>query len=122
MEQYLITIEYRFKGKPNRWDSTDYETKQTLGVFDTLEDAMKCGNEFLPLLEARWDLNPNYNKKERFHKNMGMFIISDLAYIKTPFTFYAKIEKLRYFDSEILLDEITKSCYDYKQYKKLQEN
>ena len=112
MKNFIVTVEYRYG---------DYtQEKQTLGIFEDISDAINCGNDFCIVLENKYPLNPNYNIKRRFNKST--LTMGNLAYIKTPFAFYAKIEKLRYFETEQLLNNIEKSITEYEEYKKSEEN
>jgi hypothetical protein len=126
MEKYLVTIEFRYSDAPKYdydYDSTSRNKEVTIGVYDDFDDACKGGNKVLEYLETKYKLNPNYNRKERFSKNGGCFgskrtLISNLAYIQTPFTFYAKITTLKYEDSiEDVIDSVANSVSNYRKYK-----
>ena len=111
MEKYIVYVEYRYG---------DYkQEKQTLGIFEDIDVAINCGNDFCIILESKYLLNPNYNIKRRFSKNT--LTMGNSAYIKTPFTFYATIEKLRYFETEQLLSKLEKEIDDYRKDKELEE-
>ena len=111
MEKYIVIVEYRYG---------DYkQEKQTLGIFEDINDAINCGNNFCIILESKYSLNPNYNIKRRFSKST--LTMGNSAYIKTPFTFYATIEKLRYFETEQLLNKLEKEIDDYRKDKELEE-
>lgn len=96
MKKYLLTFEIR---RP-------YNDKTvSLGMYDTYEDACNVGNEFLRLMESRFPLHvfPNGDtKKERFgYYDLEEYqckhnIVSNLAYLQTPFIFYAKIETINF--------------------------
>lgn len=115
MKKYLVTFEFRYTIYAKDDDSDNkYITKvNTIGVFDTVEEAISNGNKNLEVLENHFNLNPNYNKRERFSKNGGClgnakFLISDLAYLVTPFRFFAKITPLHYEDTESTILNILK--------------
>ena len=97
MEKYLATIEFRYTDAPRIYEESSraITKKITLGVFDTRDEANLIGNKALEVLESKFSLNPNYNIKERFSSNGGLFgcpksLISNLGYLLTPFSFYAK--------------------------------
>jgi len=123
MEKYLVTIEFRYNGLSKDGKSTDNKNKiVTIGVFDTSDEAITKGNEALQVLEKQFKLNPHYNTKDRFSKNGGCFgspkyLITNLAYLQTPFSFYAKITKLNYFDLEQTIFEVVESGKKYREYK-----
>ena len=132
MEKYLVTIEFRYLGIPkNEFHSSSMNKKVTIGIFDEFEDAWKGGNKILELLESKFKLHvfPNGKgeaKKERFSKNGGAFgsknnLITDLAYLKTPFSFFAKITTLKLDSVEESIDEVLSSVKNYKEFKILNE-
>lgn len=124
MEKYLVTFEFRYSDAPkNEDDYTSRNKTITIGVYDDFDEACKEGNKVLEVLESKYKPNPNYNRKERFSKNGGCFgsrqtLISNLGYIQTPFTFYAKIETLKYLDFEQGVNEVVASLKRYVKYKK----
>ncbi|MEK6880345.1 MAG: hypothetical protein AABY22_12085 [Nanoarchaeota archaeon] len=123
MTKELLTIEFRYHDKPKNEDFSGSETKTiTIGVFDTLDEAIIEGNKALEIFEKHFKLNTAWNRKDRFSKNGGCFgsanrLISPLAYLQTPFDFYAKITKLTYTDIEQTILDILDATNRYKEYK-----
>lgn len=119
MKKYLVTIEFRYTTKPKYEDERgNYKNKTiTIGVFDSFDIAIAEGNKALEVLEANFKLHKfpdgrNANK-DRFSKNSGCFgsaknLISNLAYLKTPFDFYAKIDTLHYEDVNETIQSVLK--------------
>lgn len=114
MEKWLVQIEFRYIDRSDEKYHNGYKQVNdtiTLGVFDTFKDACDCGNLALEnSFESRFELNKNWNKKERFGIGNGPFdtnttLISELAYLKTPFSFFAKITKLKYDNIEEAINE-----------------
>ena len=127
MTKELLTIEFRYHDKPKNEAFSGHETKTiTIGVFDTLEEAIVEGNKAMEVFEKHFKLNTAWNQKERFSKNGGCFgypkrLITALAYLQTPFEFYAKIEQLKYNDVEQTISEVLEANERYKEYKKSQQ-
>lgn len=127
MKKELVTIEFRYRDVPKgEWDSGHPSKTITIGVFDTLDEAITEGNKALEVLESKFNLHefPNGTKakKERFSKNGGCFgsankLITNLAYLKTPFAFYAKITTLNYNDVDQTINEVLEATKRYKDYK-----
>lgn len=127
MEKYLVTIEFRYNAAPRHEDDyTSREDKVTIGVYDDFEEACTHGNLLMENLESKFKLHvfPNGQgaAKERFSKNGGCFgskytLITNLAYLKTPFEFYAKITTLKYGDINDVINDVVKSTKTYKAYK-----
>lgn len=132
MTKELLIIEFRYRDIPKgEWDSECKSKTITLGVFDTLEEAIVEGNKALEILEGKFDIHtfPDGRKatKERFSKNGGCFgepkrLITPLAYLRTPFDFYAKIQKLNYGDVEQTITEVLEANKRYKEHKLLEQD
>lgn len=128
MTKELLTIEFRYRDKPKSDSDSEHKSKTiTIGVFDTLEEAIIEGNKAMEVFEKHFKLNPHWNKKERFSKNGGCFgyphrLITALAYLQAPFDFYAKITQLKYGDVEQTISEVLESVDRYKEYEKQNED
>ena len=101
MEKYLVAVEFRYNGKPDKIGCTTYSKTLTIGVYNSFDDAIEDGNKFLEYMETIFPLR--HSKKDRFGRNNGSFgdkttLISELGYLKTPFAFYAKITTLNFAD------------------------
>lgn len=128
MEKYLVRIEFRYSDAPETEDGYTSKNKRvTIGVYDTFEDACKSGNNLLEVLESKFELHqyPDGSKasKERFSKNGGSFgskknLVTNLAYLKTPFEFYAKIETLEYSPIDEVIENVVNASKRYINYKK----
>ena len=123
MTKELVTIEFRYRDIPKGEYDSEHKSKTiTIGVFDTLEEAIVEGNKAMEVFEDYFKLNPHYNRKERFSKNGGCFgyphrLITALGYLQSPFEFYAKIEKLTYADVDQTIIEVVEAGKRYKEYK-----
>jgi len=114
MKKYLVTIEFRYTAFNKEYDRDDFLSKTvTKGVFNSFDDACKNGNSVLEHLEEIYRLHifPSgiIAKRERFSKNGGCFgskkkLISNMAYLTTTFTFYAKITDLDFIDIDTAID------------------
>jgi hypothetical protein len=127
MEKFLVDIEFRYRDKKPNKDDSDYISKTiTIGVFDTLEEANAEGNKCLEVLENNFDLHKfpqgHYASKDRFSKNGGCFgsrkdLVTNLAYLRTPFEFFAHVKRLQYLDLQDTINEVVESCKRYREYK-----
>lgn len=127
MEKYLVRIEFRYSDAPETEDGSTSKNKMvTIGVCDTFEDACQNGNNLLKVLESKFELHqfPDGRKasKERFSKNGGCFggkktLVTNLAYLKTPFEFYAKIETLKYNPIDKAIESVVSASKRYIDYK-----
>lgn len=127
MEKYLVRIEFRYSDAPETEGRSTYKNKMvTIGVYDTFEDACQNGNNLLKILESKFELHqfPDSRKasKERFSKNGGPFgskndSVTNLAYLKTPFNFYAKIETLKYSPIDEIIEDVASASKRYVDYQ-----
>jgi hypothetical protein len=127
MVKYLVKIEFRYSDAPESENRTTSKNKVvTIGVYDTFEDACKSGNTLLETLESKFELHQfpdgRLASKERFSKNGGCFgskntLVTNLAYLKTPFEFYAKIETLKYDSIDETIDNVVNSSKRYRSYR-----
>ena len=128
MTKELLTIEFRYRDKPKNDSDSEHRSKTiTIGVFDTLEEAIVEGNKAMEVFEKHFKLNTAWNKKERFSTNGGCFgepnrLITALAYLQTPFEFYAHITKLTYDDIEEAITKVLEAGKRYKEYKNTEED
>lgn len=125
MKKYLLKIEFRYKGVSKFEYDSQHKTKVvTLGVFEDLNIAHKKGNELMMQLESKFKLHTfpcgRVAKKERFSLNGGAFgrpvsLITNLAYLKTPFDFYVSIITLNYENVNNSIEDVLKSVNQYKK-------
>lgn len=123
MKKYLVEIEFRYSDAP----TTDLDAeckfrKVTIGVYDDFDMACIAGNRLLENLESRFDIHTfpdgSEAKRERFGKTK---LISNLAYLKTPFVFYAKIVQLNHENIDNAIENVLDSVARYKNYKDKEE-
>jgi hypothetical protein len=123
MNKELLTIEFRYNDIPKGDYDSEHKSKTiTIGVYDTLDEAIIAGNKCLELFEEYFKLNPHWNRKRRFGKNNGCFghpnkLVTALGYLQTPFEFYAKIETLKYEDLQLTTLKVLEAGKRYKEYK-----
>lgn len=121
---YLLTIEFSYNDAPeHEGEPVQYIRKKiTIGIYGTREEANLKGNKSMELFEKHFKLNPYHNRKERFSNNGGCFgspkdLITNLAYLQTPFNFFAKITKLNYEDLEQTIMNATEAAKRHNEYK-----
>jgi len=126
MEKYLVDIEFRYSDAPRYEDDYTSRTKKaTIGVYDNFNEACVAGNNLLENLESKFKLHKfpdgTSANKSRFSKNGGCFgskndLVTNLAYLKTPFSFYAQIKTLKYLPINETIQDVVNSCKNYKKY------
>lgn len=112
-------------------DCTSRQTEIVIGVYDSYDDACIAGNEFLESMEKRFQLhkfpNGTYSRRYRFSKNGGPFggrnnLVTNLAYLQTPFSFFAKIETLKYAPIDETISNVIESIERYKEHELQSKN
>ena len=122
-EKWLVTVEFRYLDSLEKSDYTNKRKTITIGVFDDYKIACEKGNEVLEKsFESRFKLNPNYNRKERFSENGGCFggkntLITELTYLQTTFSFFAKITRLDFDNIDTSIEEVLEAKKRYILYK-----
>ena len=123
MKKYLVTIKLVYNDAPKSDFLSGITQKTiTIGVYDTQNEAITNGNKALEVFEKRFHLNPNWNVKERFSNNGGPFgepkhIVTNTAWITTPFSLVAKITVLDQQDVEETINNVLDAQNRYKKYK-----
>ena len=122
MKKFLVDIEFRYNDAPDSCGGTYKSKTVTIGVYDTAEEAYSAGNAALMGLEKRFPLNKNWNRKERFSKNGGCFgypkhLITESAYLITPFSFFAQVTPLDIAPVMPAVDDVLQSIERYKTHK-----
>ena len=125
MKKFLVTIEFRYKRIPSSDIYSEHTSKTvTIGVFDSFDEACIHGNKELEALEARFNLHRypsgEYAKKARFSANGGCFgskvkLVTNLAYLNTPFSFFAKITELKHENVDSCVDKILDEVKEYRK-------
>ena len=118
-DEYLVTVDFRYHILGKYKDEIEYKSKEiVIGVYKDFNNACKYGNNFLIKMEKKFNLHVfpggRKAKKERFSKNGGAFgsrknLITNMAYLKTPFDFFAKITTLHFNNIDLVVDDITDS-------------
>lgn len=121
MIKYLVQIKFRYTDIVGG-DERYREDVVTVGVYDTADEAYTKGNEALEVFEQNFPLNPNYMRKDRFSATGGCFgypehLISNLAYLTTPFSFYASVEPLKIEPVQEKIDAVMAAVKRYKDYQ-----
>ena len=119
MEKWVVDIEFRYMNTSDKHYENGYTYASkviTLGIFDDFEDACNEGNSILEnRFESRFELNKNWNKKERFSRNNTL--ISNLAYLTTPFAFFAEITRLDFGSVNDAINSAIEGENNYMEYK-----
>lgn len=117
MTKELLTIEFRYNDHVIGKDDYDYRSKKiTIGVYDTIEEAVTEGNKKLEVLAEKFEIRDKF-------KVRGLFgspdrLITNYCSRKNGIQLFAKITKLNFDDLGETMDEAFKAVDRYKKFKK----
>ena len=105
MQKELLEIEFRYNDRPiGSCPATSCSKTIAIGIFDTLEEAVKAGNETLKVLSEHFQVRAD-----------DRFTTKGIAY-------FARITPLKFDDLSETIAEAFKAYDRYRQYKREQEN
>ncbi len=117
----LVTIELRYEDRPVNEDVGGYTTRTiTIGIYDTLDEAIEQGNKAIELLSKYFEVRCD----DYFVKNalfgMPRTLVSNCCYRTQQIAYFAKITPLHFDDLEAAVKEAFAARERYKKYQ--QEN
>lgn len=121
MTKELLTVEFRYYQVPPSNAHSEWTSKKiTIGVFETIEEAINKGNEVLN------ELSKNYTFRQDDYFKLSHLFGSPkrLVYGWTKYRqheFYAKIDRLEYDDLAETVAFVRKSTNDFIKYDKNQK-
>lgn len=119
MKKELLTVEFRYNDKPKYCTECRYVSKTvTIGIFDSLEEAVKVGNDTLRELSKSFEVRDN-----DVFKIQGLFgfpdrLITNTCYPTKGVQYFAHIESLDFCDLPTTITEAFNSsdrCLNEKQ-------
>lgn len=118
MQKELLTIEFRYHDAPRGdWDGPSRNKIVTIGVFDTLEEAVKEGNEALKALSEHFQVRAD----DRFYihglSGKPNRLVTNVCYTTKGISYFAKITPLKFDDLAKTIKETFQAYERFKQYK-----
>jgi len=123
MKKELLTVEFRYCDAPQ--DAHDCEHKYktiTIGVYDSLEEAIKKGNEVVQELSQYFEVRHD----DKFSLNGGIIgsperLVTNYCHQTNGVAYFAKITQLNFTDMPAVIQEAFKAAARYNEYLKEQE-
>lgn len=118
MKKELLKIEFRYHDEPNwKHDSGARKKTITIGIYDTLEEAVEEGNKVMKVLSEYFEIRA----EDRFAVH-GLFgnpdrLVSNTCYITKGVEYFADIITLNFDDLSEAIAETFEAYDRYKQYK-----
>lgn len=119
----LVTIEFRYYDRPINEDFSGYNTCTiTVGVYDTLDEAIEHGNKAIELLSKYFEVRSG----DRFMKNhlfgTPKTLVTNCCYPIKNISYFAKITSLHYDNLLATIQKVFEARNRYEQYLKEQED
>ena len=117
MKKELLTIEFRYNDKkPENDDYSCISKTITIGIYDTLNEAVKEGNKTIGILSKHFEVR----RDDKF-KVSGLFgmpdrLVTNCCYTTKGVSFFAEITSLNFDDLETTINEAFVSSDRYKTF------
>lgn len=123
MQKELLTIEFRYHDRPNPAGFGEWPDKTiTIGVFDTLEEAVEEGNKTIKVLSKYFEVRPDDKFKMKFLFGAPKRLVTNTCYPTNGVQYFANITTLKFDNLEDTIAETFAAFERYKEYKREQKN
>ena len=111
----LLTIEFRYHDQPEDVTNSVCRNKTiTIGIFDTLEEAIEKGNKALEILSKHFQVRPDDKFQLHYLFGSPCRLVTNCCYPTNGIQYFAKITPLKFDD----LSNTIKETFDaYRRYK-----
>ena len=121
MNKELLTIEFRYHDKPKSDDFCGYTSKTiTIGVFNTLGDAITEGNKALNVLSESFEVRADDKFQASFLFGSPKRLVTNTSYPTNGIQYFAKITRLNFDDLNETINETFEAAKRYKEHKSLE--
>ena len=117
MKKELLTIEFRYHDDPAKSFSEYINKTITIGVYDTLEEAIEEGNEVLKVLAEHFEIRYDDYFKLHFLFGGPKRLVTNTCYPTKGIQYFASIAPLNFANLEETILETFNAFERYKIYK-----
>lgn len=118
MKKEILTIEFRYRDKSTGDHDGGHRTKTvTIGIYDTLEEAIEAGNKALSVLAQRFQVRHDDRFKMKHIFGNPQRLVTNCCYPTNGIQYFAKIEKLDFADLGGTINETFAAFERYKKWK-----
>jgi len=119
MNKELLTIEFRYLDKPKSEHDCECKNKTiTIGIFDTLEEAISEGNKTLNVLSKTFEVRSDDKFKLNHLFGSPKRLVTNCCYPTKGIQFFAKITTLKFDDLNETVNETFKAFDRYSKFIK----
>ena len=114
----MLTVEFRYLDAPKGEHMGSHNTHTiTLGIYDTIEEAVNEGNKALEVLAKTFEVRPEDKFKVR-----GLFghpnrLVTNCCYPTRNISYFAKITKLKFDGLSQTIDKVFEARKRYVEHK-----
>ena len=118
MNKQLLAVEFRYQDKPDDIGSTCHEKTITIGIYDTIKEAVEEGNKVIKIISKYFEVRSD----DKFEVH-GLFgfphrLVSNCCYTTKGISYFAKITELCFDELEETIKEVFNSAERYINYRK----
>ena len=118
-QKELLKIEFRYLGINRHGDDWDCKKETiTIGIFDTLEEAINEGNKTLDLLSAYFEVRSEDRFKIKHLFGYPKRLVTNTCYPTYGIQYFATITALKFKDLTGAINEALESHEKYKVFRK----
>lgn len=120
MQKELLEIEFRYHDRPiGSCPATSCSKTIAIGIFDTLEEAVKAGNETLKVLSEHFQVRADDRFKVRGLFGLPDRLVTNCCYTTKGVAYFARITPLKFDDLSETIAETFKAYDRYRQYRRI---
>jgi hypothetical protein len=118
MKKELLTIEFRYYDIPINDNDTEHRNKiVTIGIFDTLNEAIAEGNKCLDILSKSFEVRKDDKFILKHLFDSPKRLVTNTCYPTNNIQYFAHIQTLCFDNLSDTIDEVFTSTNKYKKYR-----
>lgn len=118
MTKELLTIEFRYHDRPISDAFSGHTDKTiTIGIYDTLEEAIAEGNKCIDILSKHFQVRSDDKFAMKFLFGQPCRLVTNCCYPTKGIEYFAKITQLKFDDLAETINETFEAFERYKNYK-----
>ena len=119
MTKELLTVEFRYHDVPKGDYDCEYKSKTiTIGVYDTLDEAIAEGNKILNVLSESFEVRSDDKFQKVFLFGGPKRLVTNCCYSTRGIQYFAKIDQLKFDDLSEMVKETFDAADRYRKHRK----
>lgn len=123
MTREILKVEFRYHDRPNANGIGEFPSKTiTIGIYDTLSDAIEAGNKLLETLSKTFEVRSDDKFILNHYYGSPNRLVTNTCYPTKGIEYFAKIEELNFDSVTDTINETFKAYERYKEYREKEED